>query len=106
MTNTPSIHDQAETLLARFDGAEGEGDFDVNSFVHRLLAKHRKIAAIWCAEDVQGIRPDLTADQAWEVLERVGDKHDAEHGISWTTLECVAEDLFGYVSDTNDAGEE
>ena len=37
---------------------------------------------------------DLTDDQAWEVLEEVGRKHDAELGISWTTLEVVADDLF------------
>jgi len=43
---------------------------------------------------VKHIRPDLTDDQAWEVLEQVGDKHDAEWGITWTTLETVADDLF------------
>ena len=67
---------------------------DVTLYVHDLLAKHRQIAAIWAIEDVKGLRPHLTDDQAWEVLERVGDKHDAEWGISWTTLETVADDLF------------
>jgi hypothetical protein len=67
---------------------------DVNRHVHQLLAKHKSIAAIWCIDDVKGIRPHLTDDQAWEVLEEVGRKHDAEWGISWTTLETVADDLF------------
>ena len=67
---------------------------DITLYVHDLLAKHRQIAAIWSIEDVKGIRPHLTDDQAWEVLERVGRKHDAEYGISWTTLETTAEDLF------------
>jgi hypothetical protein len=67
---------------------------DINLYVHDLLAKHRQIAAIWSIEDVQGIRSDLTDDQAWEVLERVGDKHDAAWGITWITLEIVAGDLF------------
>jgi hypothetical protein len=74
---------------------------DANLYVHDLLAKHQQIAAIWAIEDVKGVRPHLTDDQAWEVLERVGRKHDAEYGISWTTLECVADDLFP-VSDDSD----
>ena len=68
--------------------------FDVNRHVHELLAKHHSIAAIWHTDDVKGIRPHLTDDQAWEVLEQVGDKHDAEYGISWTTLEVTADDMF------------
>ncbi len=67
---------------------------DITLYVHDLLAKHRQIAAIWSIEDVKGIRPHLTDDQAWEVLEQLGDNHDAEWGISWTTLETVADDLF------------
>lgn len=67
---------------------------DIDHHVHRLLAEEHKIAAIWCTDDVLGIRPDLNEEQAWEVLEQVGDIHDAEWGISWTTLETVADDLF------------
>jgi hypothetical protein len=70
------------------------GFIDITLHVHQLLAKHRQVAAIWSIEDVKHVRPHLTDDQAWEVLERVGDKHDAEWGISWTTLETVADDLF------------
>jgi hypothetical protein len=67
---------------------------DIDLYVHSLLAKCQKIAVIWSIEDVQGIRPHLTDDQAFEVLEQVGRKHDAEWGISWTTLETVADDMF------------
>jgi len=105
-TTNPSLRDQAEALLTRVKSVAPDIEpFDINHFVHRLLASDRKIAAIWCIEDVLGIRPDLTADQAWEVLERAGDKHDAEYGISWTTLECVAEDLFGNAPKTDKAEE-
>ena len=69
-------------------------DIDIDCHVHRLLAKQNKIAVIWCTDDVRGIRPDLTEDQAWQVLEQVRDIHDAEWGISWTTLDTVAGDLF------------
>ena len=61
---------------------------------HLLLAKHRMIGVIWCIQDVQQVRPDLTDDQAWEVLQEVERKHDAEWGINWTTLEQFAEELF------------
>jgi hypothetical protein len=62
--------------------------------IHALLADRREIAVVWCVEDVQSVRPDLTDDQAWGVLQQVEDVHDAEWGISWTTLEDVAGDLF------------
>jgi hypothetical protein len=67
---------------------------DIDHYVHRLLADHRKIAVIWCVEDVKRLRPDLTGEQAFEVLGQVRCKHDADLGISWTTLEIVADDLF------------
>jgi hypothetical protein len=76
---------------------------DIDLCVHSLLAKDQKIAAIWCVEDVQGLRPDLTDEQAWEVLEEVGRKHDAEYGISWTTLQCMAHILFGRPPETDQA---
>jgi len=91
----PSLGDQAKALLALVENTKPDPEpFDINHFVHRLLAHYGRIAAIWGVEDVQGIRPDLTADQAWEVLEEIGDKHDAEWGITWTTLETMADDMF------------
>ena len=38
---------------------------------HELLAKHRMIGVVWCIDDVQQLRPDLIADQAWQVLQEV-----------------------------------
>jgi len=78
------------------------GICDVDCHVHALLAKYRKIAAIWCIEDVQHLRPELTDGQAWEVLQQVRAIHDAECGISWTTLETVAEDLFGSLPESEE----
>jgi hypothetical protein len=66
---------------------------------HQLLARDGKIAAIWCIEDVKGIRPHLSDEQAGEVLEEVGRKHDADLGISWTTLEVFADEMFPDVSE-------
>jgi hypothetical protein len=70
---------------------------------HHLLAKHRMIGVFWCIQDVQEVRPDLTDDQAWQVLQEVQRKHDAEFGISWTTLETVADDLYPEPDDEQEA---
>ena len=69
--------------------------------IHELLAKHRQIAAIWGIEDVQSIRPDLSEQQAWEVLQMVDDRKDAELGITWLTLEMAAGHLFGDAPETS-----
>ena len=62
--------------------------------IHALLAERRQVAALWSTEDVQEIRPDLSEDQAWEVLQAVSRRHDAELGINWLTLELAADDLY------------
>ena len=69
--------------------------------IEAILAKHQQIAAIWGIEDVKSIRPDLSDEQAWEVLQMVDRDKDAELGITWLTLEMAAEDLFGNAPETN-----
>lgn len=59
----------------------------------------RQITIIWSVEDVQSERPDLTDEQAMDVLERVKHKHDATIGVNWDTLRTVA-DIF-YPKDSN-----
>ena len=58
--------------------------------VHVLLAPRRQIASIWSIEDVQSVRPGLTDDQAWDVLQRVRRCHDATIGINWDVLKIHA----------------
>jgi hypothetical protein len=108
MTETPypPIHELAESMLARLQNAGTKpGDFNATGFVHRLLAEYRTIAAIWSIEDVHAVRPALTDDQAWRVLQDVERHHDAELGIHWMTLKTAAEMLFGDAPDTDDAEE-
>ena len=69
--------------------------------IEAILAKRRQIAAIWGIEDVQSIRPDLSDEQAWQVLQMVDRHKDAELGITWLALEMAAEDLFGDAPETN-----
>lgn len=97
---TDQFDDERARLGTAYRAAQSALDAGTAIDIHELLAGRKQVAAIWSIEDVQQVRPDLTDDQAWEVLERVGDKHDAEYGISWTTLECVAEDLFDDAPET------
>ncbi len=73
--------------------------------IDEILAERRQIAHIWSIEDVQGIRPDLSEDQCWEVLQHVDRYKDAELGITWLTLEMAAEHLFGDAPDTDESEE-
>tara|TARA_R100000781_G_scaffold97549_3_gene61382 strand:+ start:327 stop:593 length:267 start_codon:yes stop_codon:yes gene_type:complete len=52
------------------------------------------IAIVWCIDDVKSIRPDLLADECMHVLKYAERKHDPELGLSWETLECIAEQRY------------
>ncbi len=66
----------------------------LNVDIHQLLAERCEIAIIWSIEDVQGVRPDLNEDQAWQVLQRCERLQDCELGFNWLLIETVADDLF------------
>lgn len=53
-----------------------------------------QIAVIWSVDDVQTLRPELTDEQAVDVLRRAQDKHDANYGITWDVLESHAYVLY------------
>jgi len=59
------------------------------------LAAQRRIAIVWCTDDVREVRPDLTDDQAWEVLQTCRKSHDCNFGLSWGWIEATARNLFG-----------
>ena len=71
--------------------------------IEAVLTERREIAIIWSIEDVTEVRPDLSEDQAWEVLQLVRRKHDANSGVTWLTLEYAADTLFGDAPDTDAA---
>lgn len=62
--------------------------------IHSVLAKRRQIGIVWSTEDVRVLRPDLTDNQAWKVLQEVDRRHDTNLGINWLTIEIVADELF------------
>ena len=54
-----------------------------------------RIAIVWDVEDVQIVCPDLTDEQAMEVLRAVLHNHDADQGVNWGTIRRKAEEMFG-----------
>jgi hypothetical protein len=74
--------------------------------IHAYLSERREIAVVWCIEDVQEVRPDLTEDQCWEVLKATKKYHDATIGINWEVLEIHAQILFGFAPETDADDEE
>jgi hypothetical protein len=73
--------------------------------IHEVLTQRRQVAVIWCIEDVMGMRPDLSGDQAWEVLEECRDQHDCEYGFTWLLIEVIADLLFPRSKDNQTAKE-
>ena len=101
LTHDGTVHVTASVALDEvLENFVDEDEIDID--IHELLAQHRQIAHIWSVEDVQSVRPDLTEDQAWEVLQNVDDHKDAELGITWLTLEMAAEQRFGDAPETDD----
>ncbi len=107
-TETCDLSPEDEDALAKAADAIAEADAAgvLPADIQAILAERREIAVGWSVEDVQEIRPDLTAEQAWEVLQAAERGHDATVGINWEVLECYAEHLFGDAPETDDAGEE
>ena len=61
----------------------------------RAIAEEEGLCVlIWMPSDVQSVRPELTKQQAIEVLEVVERRHDANDGVNWDTLAWAAEGLF------------
>ena len=69
---------------------------------YELVDKRYAMAIVWQIDDVLSIRPDLTEEQAGEVLGRVEDCHDASIGVSWDTLKIIADEMFPSEGDEED----
>lgn len=54
----------------------------------------RQVMVTWSVDDVLEVRPDLTDEEAFDVLGYSKRKHDAEHGITWDVLRENASWLF------------
>lgn len=90
-------------LNAAFEAGRASAESDEIN-VHDLLARRKQVAVIWDVEDVQAVRPDLTDEQAWQVLQQTERQHDATLGVTWDTLETTAEMLFGDAPESDNLG--
>ena len=66
-----------------------------------VLGQKGMVALIWSIADVKELRPDLTDEQAYDVLTYAQRHHDAQFGMNWDTFELIAEDLFPEPDDTD-----
>lgn len=60
-----------------------------------MLDPLSEAAIVWSAHDVLDVRPDLSLEQASQVLHHVIRQHDANHGIGWDDFQYLAANLFG-----------
>jgi len=56
--------------------------------------KSKTLQDPWSVDDVLNQRPDLTEEQACEVLSFMADKFDANIGINWYVIDSAAEYLY------------
>ncbi len=97
--------DEAELIrqleLAPHGNAE-LSECDIDNLIQQLLRRRRQVAVIFCVADVKGIRPDLSDEQCWDVLERCMDQHDCEWGFTWSFITDIAQELFGDTPETDE----
>lgn len=64
--------------------------------LHELLRENRMIGHFYTVDDVRQLRPHLTDDQAWQVLEAIDKsvKLAPEYGMSWDGIRDTADSLF------------
>lgn len=101
MTNNSSQHSGVTISITDIiEQIRGYNTPRIEGACHALLAELRtrpdadSIAIIWQIDDVEMQRPDLNAEQCREVLERLERRHDANIGISWDVIDCVADHCY------------
>jgi hypothetical protein len=62
--------------------------------IHAVLAKGHQIAIVWSVQDVQQLHPDLSDEQAWQVLRDIEHNHDCNQGVTWDLIDWVASQMF------------
>jgi hypothetical protein len=80
---------KADEFLEFFDLSQQEIDLD------KALAAQHAIAIVWRADDVRKLRPELTVEEAWSVLEACWQGHDRNRGLTNHVIEQACYDIFG-----------
>ena len=65
--------------------------------------EERVVGILWSVPDIVERRPDLTDDQAWEVLKKIEDQANCENGITWDTIFDMTEELFPEPQESEDS---
>lgn len=65
-----------------------------NAELRSIVRDHDTIAIEWHIDDVFSERPDLSAEQALDVLQYIKDNHDASIGVNWDVINYVANLLY------------
>ena len=94
-TGLGEILAESTECVSVLGACDPEGVMSTMTNLSPLLTPAEQIAVVWSSDDVLEIRPDLTREQAVEVLNEAENCHDAGIGINWHSLECTAEGLFG-----------
>lgn len=71
-----------------------DADHEVEVDLYKLLDEQRAIAHIWGIDDVQHVRPDLSADESWQVLKTVERRLDSNYGVNWELLRETVDELY------------
>jgi hypothetical protein len=58
------------------------------------LASRSQIASIWSVEDVRTRSPNLSDDQAWQVLQIAAQRYDRTGQLGWKTIQKVLAELY------------
>lgn len=65
-----------------------------NTELRNIVRDHDTIAIEWHIDDVFSERPDLSAEQALDVLQYIKNNHDANIGVNWDLINYVANLLY------------
>ena len=84
--------DECVTVIAVRDPQD---EFTIPTELAPILEPAGEVAWVWTVEDIEYIRPDLTREQAIELLHYAYVHHDSGVGLNWNVLEDHAETLFG-----------
>jgi hypothetical protein len=63
--------------------------------IHKELAEMKTIATFWTTCDVRFYRPELTEEQAWQVLEYCKKKDPGGYRMSFRAINSAGNKLFG-----------
>ena len=87
---------------------EATGLEDSELDLRELLARERAIGLIYTTDDVHVVRPHLSDEQAWAVLQGIDQSVDQvpEFGMSFDTIRHFADEMFpeGLDDTLNDGG--